>query len=95
MEFLVQMDTTLPPDLADDERAALLGQEAERGRQLRESGVLRQIWRIPGRLANVAIWSAPTATELHQALTSLPAWRYADITVTPLADHPLGAGDLT
>lgn len=94
MEFLVQMETTLPPDLADDDRAVLLSREAERGRQLRESGMLRQIWRIPGRLANVAIWSAPTATELHRALTSLPAWRYAGITVTPLADHPLGAGEL-
>jgi muconolactone D-isomerase len=90
MEFLVRIDTRLPPELAEGDRAALLGREAERGRQLRESGMLRQIWRIPGRLANVGIWSAPTATDLHEALTSLPVWPYADVRVTPLADHPLG-----
>jgi muconolactone D-isomerase len=91
MEFLVRIETSLPPELEEYERAALLRREAERGRQLRESGVLRQIWRIPGRLANVGIWSTPTANELHDALTSLPVWRHAEISVTALSDHPLNA----
>jgi len=47
--------------------------------------------RIPGRLANVGIWSTPTANELHDALTSLPVWRHAEISVTALSDHPLNA----
>ncbi len=92
MEFLVRIETRLPPELEEHERAALLRREAERGRQLRESGVLRQIWRIPGQLANVGIWSTPTANELHDALTSLPVWRHAEISVTALSDHPLSAG---
>jgi muconolactone D-isomerase len=91
MEFLVRIETSLPPAMEEDERAALLHRETERGRELRESGVIRHIWRIPGRLANVAIWSAPTASDLHDALTSLPVWRHAKITVTALADHPLSA----
>jgi muconolactone D-isomerase len=91
MEFLVRIEARLPPELDDNERAALLSREAERGRQLQESGVIRHIWRLPGRLANVGIWSAPTASELHDALTSLPVWHYAEISVTALADHPLSA----
>jgi muconolactone D-isomerase len=74
VEFLVQIEARLPPELDEHERAALLGREAERGRQLREAGVIGHIWRIPGRPANVGIWSAPTASELHDALTSLPVW---------------------
>jgi muconolactone D-isomerase len=89
MDFLVRVETCLPPELPEARRAELLRCEAERGRMLQESGVLRQIWRIPGRLANVGIWRAATAEELHEALTSLPVWPYAHITVTALAAHPL------
>jgi muconolactone D-isomerase len=91
MDFLVRIEVSLPPTLDERERAALLRRETERGRALLESGLLRQIWRIPGRLANVAIWSAPTADDLHEALTSLPVWRYAEVSVTALATHPLNA----
>jgi muconolactone delta-isomerase len=41
-------------------------------------------------LANRAIWSAPDATSLHEAITSLPLWRYIDVQVTPLGRHAVG-----
>ena len=74
-----------------DLRAALMAAEFERGNALAQAGLLRAIWRVPGRLANRAIWSADDATALHDALTSLPLWPYMDIAVTPLARHPLAA----
>jgi muconolactone D-isomerase len=89
MQFLVQLETTLPPELPDDERAALLAAEAERGRELRRDGVIASIWRLPGRLANVGIWEVAAPDELHDAVTSLPLWRWMTVTVTPLARHPL------
>ena len=106
MEFLVEVDIELPADLDEARRAQLLAAELERGEALAEAGVLLAIWRVPGRLANRAIWSAPDATALHDALVSLPLWPYMDIAVTPLARHPvapscrglpaaLGAGDAT
>lgn len=95
MEFLVRIDTRLPPDLPADRRDDLLRREAQRGKTLREAGVLRQIWRIPGRLANIGVWRTATAEELHDALMSLPVWPYAEITVTVLAAHPLDHIDLT
>jgi muconolactone D-isomerase len=106
MEFLVEVDIALPADLDETRRTQLLAAELERGKALAEAGVLLAIWRVPGRLANRAIWSAADATALHDALVSLPLWPYMDIAVTPLARHPvapscrglpaaLGAGDAT
>jgi len=106
VEFLVEVEVTLPADLDEARRSQLLAAELERGNALAEAGVLRAIWRVPGRFANRAIWSAADATELHDALVSLPLWPYMDIAVTPLARHPvaptcrglpaaLGAGDAT
>ena len=104
MEFLVEIDIALPADLDEARRAALLAAELERAKVLADSGVVRAIWRVPGRLANRAIWSTQDATALHEALTSLPLWPYMDVSVTPLAKHPVaqscrglpaGLGDAT
>ena len=84
MDFLVQMEITR--QLESDHN--LLKQEAERARELARSGILRRLWRIPGRRANWGIWTAATADELHDALSSLPLYPYLSITVHPLASHP-------
>ena len=89
MEFLVQVDVRLPADLEPERRRVLLEAELERGTALAEAGLLRAIWRVPGQLANRAIWSAEDATALHEALVSLPLWAYMQVEVTPLARHPL------
>lgn len=89
MDFLVEIDVRLPPELDQDRRLALQQAEFERGTALARAGVLRAIWRVPGRLANRAIWTATDATELHEALISLPLWPYMEVTVTPLATHAL------
>jgi muconolactone D-isomerase len=89
VEFLVEIEVRLPPDLDGERRLALLDAEFARGSALAQAGLLRAIWRVPGRLANRAIWAAPDATVLHDALVSLPLWPYMDVTVTPLARHAL------
>jgi len=91
MEFLVQIQVTLPAELSSTDREGLMEREQARGRELKEQGVIRRIWRIPGRTANVGIWDAPDPTVLHEALTSLPMFPYIDATVTPLATHHLEA----
>lgn len=75
--------------MAQAERGTLLERERRRGRELREAGLIEDIWRVPGRLANVGIWRAPSATALHEAIVSLPVWPWTEVTVTPLADHHL------
>lgn len=88
MEFLVHMEVGLPPDLPDDEVARLYEAEAARTADLARDGTLVRLWRIPGRRANVGLWSAGDATGLHATLSSLPLWPYLDIEVDALARHP-------
>jgi len=82
MDFLVYMDVRT---LASDE---LLQKEAERAGELAAAGILKRLWRVPGRRANSGIWVAATKDELHAALASLPLYPHLDITVHPLAKHP-------
>ena len=91
MEFLVQIQVTLPPELSGGSPQELIEREQVRGRELMNEGVIRRIWRIPGRTANVGIWDAANPTALHEALSSLPMFPYIDAKVTPLATHPLEA----
>jgi muconolactone D-isomerase len=89
--YLVQITVELPPEMAEAERAELLERERMRGRELRDAGVIEDIWRLPGRLANVGVWRAADATALDQAIASLPVWRWTRVEVTTLADHHLTA----
>ena len=89
MEFLIEIQVDLPGQMPDEERVRLIDAERVRGRELAAQGVIRAIWRVPGRLANRAIWSAKDAGELHAAITSLPLWPYCSVNVMPLARHEL------
>ena len=89
MLFLVEAETHLPIEMPPEERADLDERESAAGRRLVTSGTIVHIWRVPGRPANVGIWSGDDADDLHRSLTSLPAWPWMYITVRPLATHPL------
>jgi muconolactone D-isomerase len=89
VDFLVTIEVSLPHDLPAVERERLVAAEGDRGRALGAAGIVRGIWRVPGRLANVGIWSARDADELHTAITSLPLWPYMRVEVTALATHYL------
>lgn len=88
-EFLVEIEIELPPSTPDEERARLYAAEAVRGRELRAAGTIVAIWRVPGRRANVGVWSAADATELHELLSSLPLHPWMNVHVRVLAQHDL------
>jgi muconolactone D-isomerase len=88
MEFLVNIDVALPSGMPSDRREELYAAEAVQAASLAAAGRLVRLWRIPGRTANWGLWLAADATELHDALTSLPLWPYMHIEVVPLARHP-------
>jgi muconolactone D-isomerase len=93
VQFLVRAQVTIPPDMPPNERARLILLETARGRELIAMGKLRRIWRVPGRWANIALYEAIDATELHALVSSLPLWPWMDVAVEALATHPLEAGD--
>lgn len=41
-----------------------------------------------GRNATIGLYEAADPAELHDALVSLPMWKWMDITVEALATHP-------
>jgi muconolactone D-isomerase len=92
MRFLVEITVELPVELRDarsERRAELLAAELERGVELKRAGSIESIWRVPGGLRNVGVWQAADATELHEAVRSLPLAEYLRAEVTPLAEHPV------
>jgi len=92
MEFLVQIQVNWPAANGEASKAELISAERVRGRELVEQGSIVRIWRIPGRWANMGIWEAADATELHDAILSLPSYPWLDVKVTPLARHPNDPG---
>jgi muconolactone D-isomerase len=88
MEFLVRFEAAPPADMSDEERDRLRGLERARAGELREAGLLKRLWRVPGTRAVVGLWEAPDATALHDALASLPMFPWFSATVEPLATHP-------
>jgi muconolactone D-isomerase len=91
MEFLVQIQVSLPPQMSAAQRTRTMDAEMQRARELKEAGTIVRMWRIPGRTANVGIWAAPDPTALHEAIASLPMFPYLLADVTPLAVHYLEA----
>lgn len=91
MRFLVRLETRLPPEMPEPDRAALLAAESTRGEELIRAGTIEHLWRLPGRLANVGVWQAAGPDELHTHLSSLPLWKWMTVGVEALATHPLSA----
>ncbi|MFC4506007.1 MULTISPECIES: muconolactone Delta-isomerase family protein [Streptomyces] len=88
MEFLVRTENLLPVDTSDEIREKLRAAERERAMELREAGILKRLWRVPGRNATIGLYEAVDPAALHDALTSLPMWKWMDVSVEALAAHP-------
>lgn len=88
MEFLVRTENRMPPDTPQDIREQLRRKERVRAQELRSAGILKRLWRVPGRNATIGLYEADDATALHDALTSLPMWKWMDVSVEALATHP-------
>ncbi len=91
-EYLVHIEVNWPPDGDPTRRDELIAAERIRGQELVAAGVIRRLWRVPGRWANWGLWRADSPDDLHAALASLPFFPWLDIQVIPLAGHPNDPG---
>lgn len=88
-EFLVNIKIKWPRDLPAETIEQLSIDERKMAAEYAAEGRLVRMWRVPGRLENWGLWRAADATALHATISSLPVWPYMDVTVHPLADHPV------
>ena len=91
MEFLVKLTPHFPDTLTPEELADLLKRERARGGDLLKAEKMTRIWRLPGTSSALLLWEVAGPDELHDSLSSLPVWRYCDVEVTALMQHPLEA----
>ncbi|HUY52795.1 MAG TPA: muconolactone Delta-isomerase family protein [Streptosporangiaceae bacterium] len=87
MEFLVRQSSS-GGSLPDEQREKLRVAERARAAELREAGILIKLWRVLGSTDSIALYEAPDADTLHDALVSLPMFPWFRFTVEPLVTHP-------
>jgi muconolactone D-isomerase len=88
MQFLVNIEVRIPPDVDAELLARLQDAERSRSHELQRAGKWRYLWRVAGRYASVSVFEVESIDELHDLLWNLPLFPYLDIEVTPLATHP-------
>ena len=91
MEYLLSMTTHVPEGTSQDTVSDVRAREAARSRELAAQGYLLRLWRPPlqpGEWRTLGLFAAADASELEEALASMPlrVWRTDEI--TPLAPHP-------
>ena len=88
MEFLVRTTVSFPPDLSVQDIRDLRAQERTLAMALRADGILKRLWRLPGKQGTLGLYETKDATHLHDVLTSLPLFPYLAVEVEALATHP-------
>lgn len=89
MEFLVNIKINWPIDMDPKVKEEIVREEQQLAGELASKGILVRMWRVPGRRENWGLWNARDTTDLHDIISSLPVFPYMDVTVRPLAIHPV------
>ncbi len=87
-EYLVEIAFTLPAGLDGSALERLQTAERARSQELQRAGVLRELWRQPGRTASWSVWRVDGPEELDAALRSLPFFPWMTVRTHALARHP-------
>lgn len=91
MQMLVKLTAQLPETLQGDEREALFAAERARAMELLSAGKMARMWRIAGTSSGITLWNVDSLEDLHDSLSSLPAWKYCTVDITPVVQHPVEA----
>ena len=95
MEFLVNIEFTVPLGTTDQELADRRARESLRARELSRSGHLLRLWRPKvddDRWANIGVWNAESEEQLRTILSTLPLYSWAEVSISPLNPHPNDPG---
>jgi muconolactone D-isomerase len=95
MLFLVRMDVTIPTDVPQKEADAAKAQEKALAQDLQRDGHWLHLWRVVGKYSNYSVFDVDSNDELHDILQGLPLYKFMQIQVTPLAEHPSAITSIT
>jgi muconolactone D-isomerase len=87
VEFLTNATISIPSDIDEETRDALIAAEGVRAGQLAASGELSRAWRTPGHWGNWCLWEQADLAALTAALESLPLFCFMEISIHPLDPH--------
>ncbi|BBC93472.1 muconolactone Delta-isomerase family protein [Streptomyces griseofuscus] len=92
-EFLVEITTSVPAGVTEEQVAERRAAEAVRARELAATGHLARLWRPVGEKRSIGVWRADDEAELREkVLGTLPLRPWMSLTVTPLESHPNDPG---
>jgi muconolactone D-isomerase len=92
-EFLVELRTQFPSDMASEEIDRLRAAEAVRAKELAGQGRLVRLWRPVGEMWSIGLWRAADEAELRSdVIGTLPLFPWMTATVTAVASHPNDPG---
>ncbi|RRQ77350.1 muconolactone delta-isomerase [Streptomyces griseofuscus] len=92
-EFLVEITTSVPAAVTEEQVTERRAAEAVRARELAATGHLARLWRPVGEKRSIGVWRADDEAELREkVLGTLPLRPWMSLTVTPLESHPNDPG---
>ncbi|GAB2507731.1 Muconolactone Delta-isomerase [Corynebacterium atrinae] len=93
MLFIARMDVSFPDNLTPEQVADFQAREKEYSGNLQAKGTMKGIWRVVGKYSNYSIYDVASNDELQEVLSGFPMYKYMNIEVTPLAQHPNATRD--
>ncbi|WDO06022.1 muconolactone Delta-isomerase family protein [Streptomyces murinus] len=92
-EFLVEITTSVPAGVTEEQVAERRAAEAVRARELAATGHLARLWRPVGEKRGIGVWRADDEAELREkVLGTLPLRPWMSLTVIPLESRPNDPG---
>ena len=92
-EFLVEITTSVPAGVTEEQVAERRAAEAVRARELAATGHLARLWRPVGEKRSIGGWRADDEAELREkVLGTLPLRPWMSLTVIPLESRPNDPG---
>jgi muconolactone D-isomerase len=78
VEFLINISFIGPVGWSEEDVAALVTRERAHAAELAREGYLVR-----------GLWRARDATHMHEIISGLPFWPYMQLTIHPMASHPV------
>lgn len=89
MLYLTRVDVHFPFGLDPEVKADFLARDRQYCHDLKQRGVLQSLWQVAGERASYLLFDVDDHDTLHRLIEGLPLRDFLDITLTPLATHPV------